>query len=192
MKCGGYREQVVKDNLVSILKKKKTAIVKRWFELFVNSYPPDTASFLKRQKDQFANPVGQTTLKGLEAVFDEIIRGMDHETIISFLDPVIRIRAVQDFTPSKALSFILGLKKVIREKLKKELKSPDVFSGLAEIDSNIDELSLIGFDIFIGCREAIYQLKVNTERNKIYSAFSRAGLITEIPEDGPGLKAPKL
>jgi len=182
----------VKDNLVSILEKKKAAVVKKWFELVASSYPPDTASFLKKQKDQFANPVGQTTFKGLEAVFDEIVHGMDRETIISFLDPVIRIRSVQNFTPSKAISFILDLKKVIREKLKKELKSPDVFSGLAEIDSNIDELSLIGFDIFVGCREAIYQLKVNTERNKIYSAFSRAGLITEIPEDVPDLQTPKL
>ncbi len=181
----------MKDNLVSILNNKKTAIVKKWFDLVVNSYPADTASFLKSQKDQFANPVGHTTKKGLEAVFDEVVSGMDRETIISFLDPIIRIRAVQKFTPSQAVSFILDLKIVIREKLKKELKSPQTASGLAEIDTNIDRLCLIGFDIFVGCREAIYQLKVNTERDKIYSAFSRAGLVTELPEDGPELQAPK-
>jgi hypothetical protein len=181
----------VKDNLVSILNKKKNAIVKKWFDLVANSYPADTAAFLKSQKDQFANPVGHTTKKGLEAVFDEVVSGMDRDTIISFLDPIIRIRAVQKFTPSQAVAFTLDLKKVIREKLKKELKSPPVYAGLAEIDVNIDRLCLIGFDIFVGCREAIYQLKVNTERDKIYSAFSRAGLVTEISEDGPDLKAPK-
>ncbi len=181
----------MKDNLVSILNKKKTAIVKKWFDLVVNSYPADTASFLKSQKDQFANPVGHTTKKGLEAVFDEVVSGMDRETIISFLDPIIRIRAVQKFTPSQAVSFILDLKIVIREKLKKELKSPQTTSGLAEIETNIDRLCLIGFDIFVGCREAIYRLKVDTERKKIYSAFSRAGLVTELPENGPELQAPK-
>jgi hypothetical protein len=181
----------VNDNLVSILNKKKNAIVKKWFDLVVNSYPADTAAFLKSQKDQFANPVGHTTKKGLEAVFDEVVSGMDRDTIISFLDPIIRIRAVQKFTPSQAVAFTLDLKKVIREKLKKELTSPQVYAGLAEIDVNIDRLCLIGFDIFVGCREAIYQLKVNTERDKIYSAFSRAGLVTEISEDGPDLKAPK-
>lgn len=175
----------MKDNLVSILKTKKSTIVKKWFELVVNSYPPDTASFLKGQKDQFANPVGHTTKKGLEAVFDEVVSGMDRDTIVSFLDPIIRIRAVQDFTPSQAVGFILDLKYVIRERLKKELKSAPVQAGLAEIDTHIDRLCLIGFDIFVTCREAIYQLKVNTERDKIYSAFSRAGLVTEISDNGP-------
>jgi len=151
----------------------------------VNSYPPDTASFLKGQKDQFSNPVGHTTKKVLEAVFDEVVSGMDRDTIVSFLDPIIRIRAVQDFTPSQAVGFILDLKNVIREKLNKELKSAPVMAGLSEIDANIDRLCLIGFDIFVTCREAIYQLKVNTERDKIYSAFSRAGLVTEISENGP-------
>ncbi len=184
-------EQVVKNNLVSILKKKKTTIVKGWFEVVVSTYAPDTATFLKSQKDQFANPVGQTTLKGLEAVFDEIVSGMDRKAIISFLDPIIRIRAIQDFTPAQAVAFILDLKKVVREKLKKELKTIETSVGLADIDANIDQLCLIGFDIYVGCRQAIYQLKVDTERKKIYSAFSRAGLVTEIPEDGPGFQTPK-
>lgn len=181
----------MKDNLVSILKSKKATIVKRWFELVVNTYPADTASFLKSQKDQFGNPVGHTTQKGLEAVFDEVTGGMDRDAIVSFLDPIIRIRAIQKFTPSQAVGFILDLKKVIREKLKKELKAGPVYAGLAEIDANIDRLCLIGFDIFVGCREAIYRLKVDTERKKIYSAFSRAGLVTEIPGDGLDLPAPK-
>jgi hypothetical protein len=187
----GKQEQVLKDKLASILINKKAAVIKGWFQVVVSSYPPDTAAFLKSQKDQFANPVGQTTLKGLEAVFDEVVSGMDHKSIVSFLDPIIRIRAVQDFTPSQAVAFILDLKKVIREKLKKELKTPETSAGLAEIDANIDRLCLIGFDIFVGCRQAIYQLKVDTERKKIYSAFSRAGLVTEISEDGPGLQTPK-
>lgn len=181
----------MKNNLVSILKKKKTTIVKGWFEVVVSTYAPDTATFLKSQKDQFANPVGQTTLKGLEAVFDEIVSGMDRKAIISFLDPIIRIRAIQDFTPAQAVAFILDLKKVVREKLKKELKTIETSVGLADIDANIDQLCLIGFDIYVGCRQAIYQLKVDTERKKIYSAFSRAGLVTEIPEDGPGFQTPK-
>ena len=181
----------MKDNLVSILKQKKNPITKKWFDLVVNSYPADTASFLRSQKDQFTNPVGHTTKKGLEAVFDEVLTGMDPDAIVSFLDPIIRIRAVQEFSPAQAVGFILDLKKIVRENLKKELKLPAVQADLVEVEANIDRLCLIGFNIFVGCREAIYQLKVNTERDKIYSAFSRAGLVTEIPDDGPELQAPK-
>ena len=177
--------------LDKLLEQREAAIVALWVDHIVNTYAPDSAHFYKNQKDQFANPVGHTTKKGLEAVFDEVVSGMDRDAIISFLDPIIRIRAVQKFTASQAVGFTLDLKKVIREKLKKELKSPQVYAGLAEIDINIDRLCLIGFDIFVGCREAIYQLKVNTERDKIYSAFSRAGLVSELPGDGPELQAPK-
>jgi RsbT co-antagonist protein rsbRD N-terminal domain len=176
--------------LDKLLKENRKAISRQWFEHVVETYPPDTARFLKRQKDRFANPVGQTTAKGLDALLDELISGgTDRETVVSFLDPIIRIRAIQDFSPSKAVDFILSLKAIIRRILKKELKDPAVLSDLLELEQGIDVFCLIGFDIFVACREKIYQLKVNTERNKIYSAFSRAGLIDEAPEDDPGLKA---
>ena len=51
--------------LDKLLSQNKTALVKRWFDEVVRTYPVDTATFLKQQKDPFANPVGRTTLKGL-------------------------------------------------------------------------------------------------------------------------------
>ena len=49
----------------------------------------------------------------------------------------------------------------------------------------IDELMLIGVNIYVNCREKLFQLKVDTEREKIYSAFSRAGLIVDDPAEPP-------
>ena len=40
--------------------------------MVVDTYPADTSRFLKRQKDPFANPVGNTTLESLEAVVGEL------------------------------------------------------------------------------------------------------------------------
>jgi len=171
----------------NLLEQKKTAIIKKWFDLAINSYSADTSQFIKKQKDPFANPVGNTISKGLTAVFDALLKGMDRETIISFLDPIIRIRAVQSFSPSQAIGFIFSLKKIVRESLNKELHETQIENEVLLFESKIDELSLIAFDIYVECREKIYQLKVNTERNKMYSAFERAGLITEVPDDGPGL-----
>ncbi len=171
--------------LTSICKSQKKAIVDSWFDLVIRSYPPDTSRFLKGQKDPFANPVGQTTRKGLEAVFDEVLSGMDREALTEFLDPIIRIRAVQDFTPSKATAFILDLKPILRQHLRKHLADTEAAAEMRQIERNIDALLLIGFDIYVTCREKIYQLKVSTERDKIYRAFARAGLIKEDPEDQP-------
>ena len=67
-------------SLNQLLTKKKTTITKQWFDLVARTYPPDTQQFLKSQKDPFANPVGQTTLKGLQSLFDEILKGVDKES----------------------------------------------------------------------------------------------------------------
>lgn len=164
----------------NLLEERKTAIIKEWFDIAINTYSADTSRFIKKQKDPFANPVGSTISRGLAAVFEVLLQAMDREAIISVLDPIIRIRAVQNFSPSQAIGFILTLKKIVRENLKKELSKKQIENELLLFESKIDELSLIAFDIYVECREKIYQLKVNTERNKIYRAFERAGLITEV------------
>ncbi len=124
-------------------------------------------------------------MRGLEAIFDILLKGMDTDTISSFLDPIIRIRAVQDFTPSKAVSFIYFLKQIIRDNLAKELKDAALCLELLGLESAIDDLALIAFDIYMECREKICELKANQERAGIYAAFKRAGLICEIPGAKP-------
>jgi len=172
-----------------LLSKNKTAVIDKWFGVVVNSYPADTAKFIKSQKDPFSNPVGGTTLKGLKGLIDELLGEMNHDTINSFLDPIIRIRAVQSFTPSQATSFIFSLKKIIRDQLNKNnFNDNSLLNELLQFDLKIDLVGLMAFDIYTKCREKIYQIKANEERNRTFSAFERAGLIKEIPVSGPKLQ----
>jgi hypothetical protein len=172
----------------NLLAQRKTAIIKNWFTLAVETYPPDTASFLKRQKDPFANPVGRTISLGLEALFNELLKEMNHEIITSFLDPIIRIRAIQNFSPAQAVSFIFLLKKAVRENIKKEDLEEQLFNELLLFESKIDKLALIAFNIYVQCKEKIYDLKANEMRNTTYKAFKRAGLVREMPVDEPDIK----
>ncbi len=175
-------------NFETLIEKNKKAIVKKWFDAAVDTYQFDTSRFLKTRKDQFANPVGNTLSQGMASIFDELVKGLNQEAVISLLDPIIRIRAIQDFSPSRALSFILSLKHIIRDILKKSLKGNDALNReLILFEEKIDELLLIAFDIYMNCREKIYDLKANEEKSKIYKAFKRAGLIAEISEDEPDL-----
>jgi hypothetical protein len=159
---------------------KKQAILKSWFQVTVDSYPADTARFIKSQKDPFANPVGQTTYKSLEALVDALIKKAGREVITQALDPILRIRAVQSFSPSAATGFIFSLKPIIRQHL--------AGSGedLAEVDRRIDEMAMAAFDIYVACREKIYELKANESRNQFFGSLKRAGLIGEAEADGPG------
>jgi len=167
--------------LEKIIAQKKSVIVKKWFDLTAQTYAPDTAEFLKSNKDQFANPVGGTMLNGLNGLLDQLIHSMDPETITSHLDPIIRIRAAQNFTPSQATAFILSLKKVLRENLTKELRDSSFAAELIAFESKIDQLCLIAFDIYMQCREQILQISANETKNRTFRAFERAGLISETP-----------
>ena len=174
--------------LNDLLAQRKSAIIKKWFAMVIETYPPDTASFLKRQKDPFANPVGRTILQSLEPLFDELLGSMDYNTLVSLLDPIIRIRAIQNFSPSQAIGFVFYLKNAVRKNLTKEIDEKQFAAELLDFESKIDELSLIAFNLYMQCREKIYELKANEMKNRTFRAFERAGLVREPPEDKPVLE----
>lgn len=167
------------------LSEKKSAIITRWFDVILETYPADTSTFLKKQKNRFTNPVGQTILQGIESIFDELLQGSDPEKISPFLDNIIRIRAVQDFTPSQAVSFIFSLKKVVREELASE-SGELLYRELQELEARIDSLALLCFDIFVKCREQLYDIKANELRNMTFRLLQRANKMGEVQEDDPG------
>ncbi len=144
------------------LTRKRSSIVKKWFELILETYPEDTSKFLKKEKDPFANPVRHTILEGIEGVYDELLKeGESPEVLNDFLDKVIRIRSVQDFSPSQALSFVFSLKDVIRKVLGKKIGENDIHDQLLILETRIDALALRAFDVYMGCREEMYELRVN-------------------------------
>ena len=163
--------------LALLISEKKSDILSQWFDAAIRGYAPDTSQFLKDRKDQFANPVGSTTKKGLEGLLDLLSTELDPQQVASHLDPIIRIRAVQDFTPSQAITFIPALKHVIRKVLKSAAQDPDLRDQFNALDDNIDHLCLMAVDLYVACKEQVYQLKANETRNRVFSAFERAGLV---------------
>ncbi len=167
-------------NLKQHLIEKKPAILKTWFDAVAETYPKDTAGFLKKQKAQFTNPVGYTISEGIEGLFDALLQGMIPENVSMFLDSIIRIRAIQDFNPSGALSFIFQLKIVMRKELGNEvLKQQGIAEELVVFESAIDDLALFSFDIYMKCREKIYELKANEARNMTFRLLQQARLIVD-------------
>ena len=171
----------------ALLEKKKETVVEAWFEQVIQTYAPDTAIFYQNQKDAFANPVGSTTKQALIKLFNALLDLQNDESVADIIDPLIRVRAVQNFTSSRAVGFVFLLKSVVRNFFQKNRKKFRV-DELLEMESRIDGLALIGFDVFMACREQIYSMKTNTERNTIYKAFARAGLIKEVAADEPDPK----
>lgn len=168
--------------LENFLQQKAPHIRKRWLNLIIETYPTDSQRFFREQKDPFANPVGTTVSREVESLYHELLHGMDPERLNSSLDAIVRIRAVQDFSPAKAMSFIFLLKKVLREELDRKIKeSPAAFEELLTLESRLDEMALRGFDLYVKCREKIYEIRAKEAKNQVSRLLQRAGLLCEIP-----------
>lgn len=165
--------------LWNFLAHKKSALVKRWFDIVMEPYPAGTSGLLKNQEKQFTNPVGYTISHGLENILDKLIdeKGADFEAMVPFLDSIVRIRAVQDLKPSQALSFVFHLRNAIREELASDAK--EFCEEMAVLESRIDAIALISFDIFVKCREKVYELKANEVKNRTFRLLQMANLVSE-------------
>ena len=149
------------DHLTELLKQQKSIILEKWFQSIVDTYPTDAANFLKLKKNKFENPVGQTILEEFENLFDELVEKMDKEKINAAIDNITRIRAVQDFSPAEAVSFLFQLKIVIVSEIDDELKKENTISEFLEIESRIDQLALIAFEHYSKSRDKIYEIRIN-------------------------------
>ncbi len=169
-----------------LLSEKRAEITNRWITALIETYPADAADFLKNRKNQFANPVGYTIAQEADAIVKGLAEGADLNELSGSLDKIIRIRAVQDFKPSDALSFVYMLKGIVRDCLKKKMKNSGLKAELEEFDSFVDSLGLLAFDIYVGCKEQLYQIRVDEVKRNTYMLLKRAKLLVERPEEDQG------
>jgi hypothetical protein len=150
--------------LSDLLLEKRGAIVQQWVHLTLATYPADAGRFLREEKDPFANPVGSTIAQVLQSVFGELLTETQPDRLRTLLDGVVRIRSVQDFSPSQAIGFIFLLKPVIREELGKAAGEGPIAKELLEFEARIDQVALLAFDLFMQCREQIFEIRVKELR----------------------------
>ena len=164
------------------LAQNRAAILERWNHLIVETYPPNTSRFLRRERDRFINPVGYTISREIGVLYEELLGEMDVDRISGSLENIMKIRSVQDFSPSEGVVFVLLLKKTIREKLGSEISDVRIFEEWSTLESKIDTMALLAFDIYMKCREKIYEIKINEvkgETQRILRLLERTNLISE-------------
>jgi uncharacterized protein YerC len=176
-------------NLNDLLSEKKSSILQKWFDAIIENYPEDSSHFLKKQKDRFLNPVGNTISLNIEGLFDEILRDAASEQIYPFLDDIIKIHAVQNFLPSKAVSFMSLLKSVVRDVLANDIARHNLSAELKSFEEQIDALTFLSFDIYMKCREKIFEIRVNEIKTLTFRLLRRANLISQVEEHESNINA---
>lgn len=167
--------------LKDLIEGKRSVILEKWFDAIIETYPTDATGFLKNKKDRFSNPVGHTISSGIEGILDVLVGVKELSEDLPFLNDIIKVRAIQDFPPSKAMIFIFLIKKVVRETLEKEIRQNQIYNSLLSFESKIDDLALFAFDIYVKCREQIYELKTDELKRMTYTLLKKANLMYEIP-----------
>lgn len=145
----------------------KEAVLGRWLEDVLAAYSPDAAAAFVRQKDPFANPVGHSVRVGTRAILEAVLEGGSVEELHGPLEDIVRIRAVQELEPSQAVGFVFRLKDAIRAELGDAGSEPRLRADLTELERRIDEVALAAFDLYVGCREKVSELRVNELKRQI-------------------------
>jgi hypothetical protein len=146
---------------------RKEAVIQRWIDGILASYPGDASAAFGRERDRFANPVGYSVREGTRGIIEALCDGHDADRVRAALREIIKVRAVQQFTPSQALSFVFHLKRVIRTELGELADVPALAPERDALDQEIDRIALAAFDIFEQCREQVYQLRVEEVKRQV-------------------------
>jgi len=156
--------------LTEALADKKKEILSLWIERTLDSYA--APGFFKSSKDLFANPVGVNIGNGLTALFELLAAKAEPVAFLKPLDQVVRIRAVQEFTPAQAMAPFLELKWVVKQVLSAHKETQGLMGQLDTLDCAIDRMTLAAFDIFAECREQLY-------RNRIRELKTGSSILTD-------------
>lgn len=152
-------------NLTTLLTEHRKQILEAWVTRILASYSRDSARFMKRQPDRFANPVGHTIASEAERIFDALIADDDSRVTAAAAERINKIRAVQDFSASEAVSFIFLLKAAVRSVLERELAGA-MTDQLLVFESKVDNVALQAFDSYMLCREKLFEIRCNDIRRQ--------------------------
>lgn len=167
--------------LRSLLVERKEAILRRWVDAVIETYPADSRQFLTSRRNPFTNPVGHAIEEGIAALYSHLLEQREPEEASPAIEKLMRIRAVQDMSPSQAVGFVFALKGILRE----ELGEADP-GELRELEIRIDSLGLMAFDLYTKCRERLYEVRVNEIRRRTERLLRLANIVYEVQGEGNG------
>lgn len=190
--------------LDDILHQHRDDLAKRWLQAVYATYPLQTAGFLRGKKDQFQNPVSHRTRQAIEKLTDILLaEGLDSEEVAGPggpLDELIRIRAVQEFTPARAVGVVILIKGIVREladkaatdkkALESGLQVDVLLRDLLRFEAKVDSVTLLAFDIYAQCREQLANMRVAEIKRAQSVLVRRAAMLCnrdpEAEETPPG------
>ncbi|MCS7278691.1 MAG: RsbRD N-terminal domain-containing protein [Thermodesulfobacteriaceae bacterium] len=165
------------------LEGKQEYLLKRWKDIFWESFGEEAKRFFVRETDRFQNPVGYRVEECFKGIMEVLFGEFSWEKAQEPLKRLMQIRAVQEPVPSKALNLFLQLKTILREEIGREIIDKFGIEEFLQLEDRINILTLRAFDYFIKFRETLYEIKFNEYRRNTFLLLKRAGLVYD-PMEG--------
>ena len=149
--------------LQEALRNNRYKIVDKWVAYTLATY--QSSEFFQKEKDPFANPIGNTVRSSLKALFILLIKGGDGALFKEPLISIMHLRSVQEFSPSQAVAPLNAVKHITREVLASDKETKDFINELYDFEFAVDLAVLAAFDLYMECREKIYQIRIDEIRS---------------------------
>jgi hypothetical protein len=161
--------------LVEVLTRHRDRILARMVDLYWEGDQGD-AAFARKVADPFQNPVGAIVTGSLRDLYDGLAAGLGPADLASPIDRLVRLRAVQGFAPSIAVSFPLFVRRAVRESLLSG-ELAEAGEALADFESTERDLLLAVVDRYVACREQLYAGRLKSEVARVGAVLQRAGVV---------------
>lgn len=152
---------------------------KEWFEQVIGAYPSESHKYFAKVENEFTNPVGSNIYRNLGLLLDELSGAADGDALYEHLEMIMRIRAVQDMKPSKAVAFLSAFKSILQKQFQQEIASGEISQQeLDDMYSDLDTLSLIAFDLYMESKVLVYELRI-AQIKETNDLLQKANLLNE-------------
>lgn len=162
-----------------LMQKNHETLLNAWFEQVIGAYPAEAHKYFAKVKNDFTNPVGSNIHRNLGHLLAELSGERDGDALYRHLEMILRIRAVQDMKPSRAVAFLFAFKSILRNQFRQEIVSGQISQGdLDDMDSTLDSLGLTGFDLYVESKQMIYDLRIK-QIKETNDLLQKANLLNE-------------
>ncbi len=160
--------------LKELIIQRQSALCGRWLDALLADYGEETAANWLRERDPFANPIGHAFRTGAPKLIEVISSdGELGAAAAAALEPIVKIRSIQDLAPSRAVSFVYMLRDAIRDELAAALAQGAHAAEFVAVERRIEQLALLAFDVFVRCREQVFRLRQDELKRSVASLLRR-------------------
>ena len=166
-------------SIKNLLTEHRERIIAEWLAEVERGYPLSSAGYLRASSHPFLNPAGLRHREAVEAMLDYLRNETARENLDSALEELMRVRAVQDFTPETGFSLIYALKRILHRICGPELEEHAKNAGLEEfrrLEEKLDGLMLLALGAYVRCRDKVAELRVEEFKRRHSQIFRLAGL----------------